>query len=65
VWVTRRGRAEVYLAHHHDEVVVSVPGEGARGELLRGLTGASGVFTDVSGYAFLNEEDEEDGGGEE
>jgi hypothetical protein len=42
--------AEVYLAHHHDKVMVSVPGAGAREELLAGLRKAPWLFTDVSGY---------------
>jgi hypothetical protein len=43
--------AEVYLAHHHDKVEVFLPDAGARGQLLRDLQGAGGLFTDVSGFA--------------
>jgi hypothetical protein len=53
--------AEVYLAHHHDKVVVSIPDAAARGGLLRELEDAAWLFTDVSGYgSSLDEEDEED-----
>jgi hypothetical protein len=41
---------EVYLAHGHDKVVVSIPDEEARKLLLEEFAGASWVFTDVSGY---------------
>jgi hypothetical protein len=41
--------AEVYLAHHHDKVVASVPDADTRGVMVRQLTHA-GAFEDVSGY---------------
>lgn len=52
--------AEVYLAHHHDEVVVSVPDPKAREALLRELAEAPWLFTDVSGYGSSTDEDTED-----
>lgn len=48
---------EVYLAHHHEKVVVSVPAAGTRVELVRELAGASWLFTDVSGYASSTDRD--------
>jgi hypothetical protein len=54
--------AEVYLAHHHDKVVVSVPDAGARSGLLRDLDEAPWLFSDVSGYgASPDDEDDQDG----
>jgi hypothetical protein len=41
---------EVYLAHHHDQVVASVPSQAARHELLEELSNAPWLFTDESGY---------------
>ncbi len=53
---------EVYLAHHHDKVVVSIPVSTARETLLRELEQAGWLFRDVSGYASsLDEEGDEDG----
>ncbi len=51
--------AEVYLAHHHDEVFVSLPDEGTRGALLRELADAPWLLADVSGYGSFDEEDTE------
>ena len=43
--------AEVYLAHHHDKVVVSIPDVATRQPLLQELTDAAWLFEDASGYA--------------
>jgi hypothetical protein len=42
--------SEVYLVHHHEKVVVSIPDAGARERLLRELREAAWLFRDVSGY---------------
>jgi hypothetical protein len=56
--------AEVYLAHHHEQVVASVPASTARDALLRELEEAGWLFRDVSGYESpMDEESEEDAGG--
>jgi hypothetical protein len=52
--------AEVYLAHHHDKVVVFIPDVGARGKLLQELREASWLFTDVSGFGSSADEEGED-----
>ena len=52
--------AEVYLAHHHDEVFVSIPDAQVREDLLAELKVASWVFTDVSGYASTMDDEDED-----
>jgi hypothetical protein len=49
---------EVYLAYHHDQVVVSVPDVEARTTLLRELESAAWLFTDVSGYDSSIDDDE-------
>jgi hypothetical protein len=50
---------EVYLAHHHEKVVVLIPDAGVRERLLQELRGADWLFTDVSGYASsIDDEDE-------
>jgi hypothetical protein len=46
-----REGTEVYLAHHHDKVVVSIPTPEARRELLEGIEETAWLFTDVSGFA--------------
>jgi hypothetical protein len=53
---------EVYLAHHHDKVVVSVPDGREREELVQRLARESWLFTDVSGYGSTmdGEDDAED-----
>jgi hypothetical protein len=43
------GAAEVYLAHHHDQIVVSIPEVSARENLLKQLQDAAWLFADVSG----------------
>jgi hypothetical protein len=53
--------AQVYLAHHHDEIFVSIPEAGEREALLTELRAASWVFNDVSGYASTMD-DEDDAG---
>jgi len=42
--------AEVYLAHHHDKVVVSIPDAVAMKALVQEITDAAWLFEDVSGY---------------
>jgi len=53
---------EVFLAHHHDMVVVSIPASPAREALLRELEEAGWLFCDVTGYgsSMDDEEGEED-----
>jgi hypothetical protein len=51
--------AEVYLAHHHDQVIVSIPDGEARDALLRDLVGAPWVFPDVSGFGSSIDEDDD------
>jgi hypothetical protein len=41
---------ELYLAHHHEKIVVSVPYADVRREMLREFAGEGWVFEDVSGY---------------
>jgi hypothetical protein len=53
--------AEVYLAHHHDEIFVCIPNAGAREALLRELAEAPWLFADVSGYGSSIDADDEDG----
>jgi hypothetical protein len=54
--------ADVYLVHHHEKVVVSLPDGGAREELLNELRGAPWLFNDVSGYpSAMDDEDGEEG----
>lgn len=47
--------SEVYLAHHHDKVVISIPDSVARKDLVQEITDATWLFQDVSGY---DEDDE-------
>lgn len=49
---------EVYLAHHHDKVVVSIPAFPDREALLRELKEASWLFRDVSGYESSMDDEE-------
>ena len=42
--------SEVYLAHHHDKVVVSIPDAVAWKALVQEITDAAWLFEDVSGY---------------
>jgi hypothetical protein len=49
-YVGDEAATEVYLLHHHDKVVVSVPDQHARWLLLKELAGLSDVFEDWSGY---------------
>jgi hypothetical protein len=49
---------EVYLLHHHGKVVVSIPDEGSRRELLEALASLSGMIEDCSGY--VSDWDDED-----
>jgi hypothetical protein len=42
---------EVYLLHHHDEVVISIPDFQKRCRLLDELAGCSDILIDCSGYS--------------
>jgi hypothetical protein len=53
------GAAEVYLAHHHDQIVVSIPDVSARENLLKQLQDAAWLFADVSGFASSTDDDED------
>jgi hypothetical protein len=64
-YLADRTGAEVYLAHHHDKVVVSIPEGITREGLLRELGDAPWLFPDVSGYGSPEEEDEGSGGNKE
>ena len=55
---------EVYLAHHHDNVVVSIPGACERNNLIQEIAEAAWLFSDVSGYGSSMDEGEEEGGGD-
>lgn len=50
--------SEVYLAHHHDKVVISIPDAVARETVLQELSEAAWLVEDVSGYAYSGDEDE-------
>lgn len=50
---------EVYLMHHHDKVVISVPDPAARQALLRELIDRSNVMEDCSGYSSPIDDDDE------
>jgi hypothetical protein len=52
---------EVYLAHHHEKVVIFIPDAQARRKLLQKLEENSWLFTDVSGFASTLDEDDETG----
>jgi hypothetical protein len=56
---------EVYLAHHHEKVVVSIPDAEVRAELVQGLAAAPWLFADVSGFASTIDEEDENGEDEE
>jgi hypothetical protein len=59
-YLADEGGTEVYLAHHHDKVVVSIPDAGRRAALLQELLAAPSLFPDVSGYdSPLDEEQDE------
>jgi hypothetical protein len=51
--------SEVYVLHHHDKIVVSIPDHQTRQELLDGLTARPDLFRDCSGYT--SPADEESG----
>jgi hypothetical protein len=58
-YVSDEAAGEVYLLHHHDKVVVSVPDEHTRGLLLEELARRSDAFEDWSGYrSGMDDEDE-------
>ncbi len=50
---------EVYLLHHHDEIVVSIPNPETRNRLLDKLIGWSDVLNDYSGYISATDNDPE------
>jgi hypothetical protein len=52
-FVSDQDAAEVYLLHHHDEVVVSIPDPHKRRRLLDELVGLSDVLMDCSGYTAI------------
>jgi hypothetical protein len=52
---------EVYLMHHHDKVVVSIPDKDRRDEVLLELDDLSDLIEDCSGYGSAwDDEDEEE-----
>jgi hypothetical protein len=58
--------SEVYQAHHHDKIVISIPPEATREKLVRQLEEVAWLFTDVSGYASsMDDEDVSDAGGDD
>jgi hypothetical protein len=58
VYVAAETGSEVYLMHHHDKVVVSIPDQHTRWLVLEELAELSDVFDDWSGY--YSKSDEED-----
>jgi hypothetical protein len=58
IYVADEAGREVYLMHHHDKVVVSIPDPDVFDDVLAELDGLSDVFKDWSGYRC--EWDEED-----
>jgi hypothetical protein len=52
--------SEVYLLHHHEKVVVSIPDQHTRWLLLEDLAAWSNLFEDWSGYASPMDEEEQD-----
>jgi hypothetical protein len=52
--------SEVYLLHHHDMVVASVPVFQTREEMVRELNEATDVFTDASGSGYPIDDEEDD-----
>jgi hypothetical protein len=51
--------AEVYMLHHHDNVVISIPDQHRRSHLLDELAGWSDVLMDCSGYTSATDNDPE------
>ena len=49
---------EVYFAHHHDKVVISVPDPMARQQLLKVLTENHELYKDISGFEGLPARDD-------
>jgi hypothetical protein len=47
---------EVYMMHHHDKLVISIPDAQNRRKLLEELTGLGGLFDDCSGYSLESDE---------
>ena len=59
-YVSDEAATEVYLLHHHDKVVASVPDQDTRKFLLEELVALSDVFEDWSGYRpVVDDEDEQ------
>jgi hypothetical protein len=56
-YVSDEAAAEVYLMHHHDKVVVSVPDPAARQQLLVELDRLADIFEDRSGYGTSEDAD--------
>jgi hypothetical protein len=48
---------EVYLMHHHDKLVISIPNAIARQQLLEALAGLGGMLEDCSGYWLESDEE--------
>jgi hypothetical protein len=48
---------EVYLLHHHDKIVISIPDDRAHRELLEGLGRHGEVLVDCSGYELEGDQD--------
>ncbi len=51
IFVSDVAAREVYLMHHHDKVVISIPEGEARRELLEQLARQDGLLEDCSGYS--------------
>ncbi len=51
--------AEVYLAHHHDKIVISIPDPVIRGQVLQEIIEAPWLFDDVSGFASSMDDDDD------
>jgi hypothetical protein len=48
---------EVYLMHHHDKLVISIPDALARQQLLQALAGLAGMLEDCSAYRLESDEE--------
>jgi hypothetical protein len=56
IYVTDEAGREVYLMHHHDKIVVSIPDPDAFEDLLTELDGLTDAFEDWSGYRCKGDE---------
>jgi hypothetical protein len=63
-YVSDEAAREVYLLHHHDKVVASVPDQHTRWLLLEELSELSDVFEDLSGYSSGTDDEDEPAGDE-